>query len=367
MGFSCGIVGLPNVGKSTLFNAITQNTVQASNYPFCTIDPNYGTVAVPDTRLDRLQTISDSRKKTHTTVDLVDIAGLVQGASKGEGLGNQFLNNIRQVDAVIQVVRLFKDRNVIREKEIDPLNDIDVINTELILSDMNVCEKRIAKMKKIYRSQNDKKAAAVIELLEKVVARLSDGHLLHDFHFTRADQELVIRELSLLTVKPMLIVANISEDEIKSYTENPLYDKLASYCNDHSLPLMELSAKIESEISELDDKSAAEYKEMIGISSSGLERMIVAGYNLLDLITFFTTGPKESRAWTVRAGATAPEAAGVIHSDFQRGFIKAEVVSYDVLDKLGSYAACRDKGSIRIEGKDYQVKDGDVCLFRFNV
>jgi len=367
MGFSCGIVGLPNVGKSTLFNAVTRSSVEAANYPFCTIEPNHGVVAVPDPRVDTLSNIFKSKKKIYTTVDFVDIAGLVKGASKGEGLGNQFLANIRETDAVVQVVRIFDDPDVIHDGAINPLNDIEIINTELILADLDTAEKRLDRLQKLTRSGNDKTAFRKKEILEKVREHLLSEKLLNRASFTSEEMQLIISECGFLTIKPMLIAANISENQIPDISQNSDFKKLESYAIENNYPLVELSARMECELCALNEEGVKEYLTMTGLSESGLSRLIKAGYHTLGLITFLTTGEDETRAWTIRKGATAPDAAGVIHSDFKKGFIKAEVISYEDLRAFGSYAKARENGKIRIEGKEYIIKDGDVCHFRFNV
>ena len=368
MGFSCGIVGLPNVGKSTLFNAITNSNVEASNYPFCTIEPNVGVVAVPDERLTDLAKINSSKQILPTTIQFTDIAGLVKGAAKGEGLGNQFLSNIRQVDAIVQVVRIFKDPNIVKEDELNPVNDLDVINTELILSDLEIIEKHIANSEKLIKNQNDKEAKQDLQLLFSMKEFLENEKLLKDFDFDK-EQRKFVKKLNLLTIKPMLIVANISEEEIDGYLENSLFKELSDYCQkSDQLTLVPISIKVEREISLLEDeKEKAEYLEMVNLSESGLDRLILASYKLLDLITYITSGEKETKAWTIQRGTLAPQAAGVIHTDFEKGFIKAEVISSRDLIEAGSVSHCRDKGKVRIEGKEYEMQDGDVCEFRFNL
>lgn len=370
MGFSCGIVGLPNVGKSTLFNAITKSSVDASNYPFCTIDPNLGIVPVPDERLAVLAKVCESKKIVPTTVEFIDIAGLVKGASKGEGLGNKFLSHIRQVDAIVQVVRVFEDPNITRDSPVDPLSDIDIIHTELIICDLDTVSKRFSAIEKAARAGTDKEAKARVETLERVRAHLESGKLMNQFPHSEEEFKQVLRDLQLLTIKPMLVVANIGENDIGKHEKSPHWPKLAAFCKEHGFELIPLSAKMESEVSELskiDEAGAREYLAAAGLSEPGLNRLVLAGYRLLKLLTFFTSGETETRAWTVKAGSLAPQAAGVIHSDFEKGFIKAEIVSYEDLSGLGSYAKVREAGKLRIEGKTYLIKDGDVCHFRFNV
>ncbi|MCX7881982.1 MAG: redox-regulated ATPase YchF [Brevinematales bacterium] len=365
MGFSCGIVGLPNVGKSTLFNALTRAGVASSNYPFCTIDPNVGIVAVPDERLDTLAKLVEAKKVTPTTVHFVDIAGLVKGASQGEGLGNQFLSHIREVDAIVQVVRLFEDKDVIHIGEVDPLRDVEIINMELIFKDLETIENILAKRSKMAKAGN-KEAQNEVELLERVKSEIEKGELIKNIPLT-PEEKKTLDAYQFLTAKPLLIVANVSEKEILTYENNPLYTKLKTKAQSLKADILALSAKIEQELSELDPLEAKEYLTGIGLEKSGLERLIIEGYKLLGLITFFTAGEKETRAWTIPQGTKAPQAAGVIHSDMEKGFIRAEVVSYEDFVKHGSWAALRDKGLIRLEGKDYVMQDGDVMIVRFSV
>ena len=338
-----GIVGLPNVGKSTLFNSLTKAGAESANYPFCTIDPNIGIVAVPDQRLKVLSDMYDSAKIVPATIEFVDIAGLVKGASKGEGLGNQFLANIREVDAIVHVVRCFEDSNVIHvDGSVDPLRDIETINFELIFSDIEVLDRRISKSARA--AHNDKKIAAEVEFLKKVKAHLEDGQLAKTFVTEDEDEQALLSECNLLTDKPVIFAANVSEDEV-----------------------FVVCAQIEQEIAELDDDEKAMFLEDLGLKESGLEKLIKASYSLLGLISYLTAGPIESKAWTITRGTKAPQAAGKIHSDFERGFIKADVISYQDLIENGSMTAAREKGLVRSEGKEYVMQDGDVVLFKFNV
>lgn len=359
-----GIVGLPNVGKSTLFNAITKAGAEAANYPFCTIEPNVGVVAVPDGRLDVLTKLYDSKKTTPASVRFVDIAGLVKGASKGEGLGNKFLEHIRQVDAIAHVVRCFDDENITHVADtIDPLRDIDTIQTELCLADLDVVDKRLAKVAKLLKS-GSKDAKLESAILERVKASLDDAKPARRLELT--DEELaVIRDANLLTLKPTLYIANVAEDDLA--TDNEHVKKVRDIAAAEGAQVVVICAKVEEEIAELDADEAKEFLADLGLDASGLDRLIHAAFDLLGLMTFLTAGPDECRAWTIKKGTPAVKAAGKIHSDIERGFIRAEIVNYDDLIALGSINAARDKGLVRLEGKDYVMQDGDVTYFRFNV
>ena len=362
-----GIVGLPNVGKSTLFNAITKAGAEAANFPFCTIEPNVGVVAVPDERLNVLHKMYDSKKTTPASVRFVDIAGLVKGAANGEGLGNKFLEHIRQVDAVAHVVRCFDDANITHvEGGVDPLRDIDIIQTELCLADLEVVEKRIMRLAKIAKSGN-KEAKVEDEILRRIKESLDNGKTARQVELT-ADELEMIKDINLLTLKPTLYVTNVAEDEVATaYEENAYVQKVKEFAKAENAEVVAISARVEAEIAELDAEEAKAFLEDLGETESGLDRLIKAAFDLLGLQTFLTAGPDECRAWTITKGTTAPKAAGKIHTDFERGFIRAEIVNYDDLVANGSVAAAREKGQVRVEGKDYVMQDGDVVNFRFNV
>jgi GTP-binding protein YchF len=365
MGFNCGIVGLPNVGKSTLFNALTATqAAQAANYPFCTIEPNVGRVAVPDPRLDKLAAIAGSAKIINTQLEFVDIAGLVKGASKGEGLGNQFLANIREVDAIAHVLRCFEDSDVTHVSgSVDPVRDAEIVETELMLADLDSLEKRLPNLEKRAKG-GDKEAHAEVPVVKKALDALREGKPAREAAIT-AEEWPMFRLLQLITAKPMMYVLNV--DEASAATGNAHSAKAEAYARTRGMPAVVISAAIEAEVAQLPPEDQAEYLGSLGLTETGLARVVRAGYQLLDLVTFFTVGPKEARAWTVRREATAPEAAGVIHTDFEKGFIRAETIAYDDYVTLNGEAGARDAGKLRLEGKDYPVKDGDVFHFRFNV
>ena len=362
-----GIVGLPNVGKSTLFNSLTKAGAESANYPFCTIDPNVGVVAVPDERLDVLTKMHNSAKTVPAVIEFVDIAGLVKGASKGEGLGNQFLSNIREVDAIVHVVRCFEDSNIVHvDGSINPLRDIETINLELIFSDIEVLERRIAKTSR--GAKNDKKLAKEYDFQNKLKEFLEGGNMASSFECADEDEELWMSEYNLLTAKPVIYAANVSEDDLADDAAgNPMVNEVRELAKKEGSQVFVICAQIEQEIAELDDDEKKEFLEDLGLKESGLEKLIKASYELLGLISYLTSGEQETRAWTIKKGTKAPQAAGKIHSDFERGFIRAEVVSYDALHELGSMQAAKEKGLVRSEGKEYVMQDGDVVLFRFNV
>ena len=362
-----GIVGLPNVGKSTLFNSLTKAGAESANYPFCTIDPNIGIVTVPDERLKLLGDMYQSKKVTPAVIEFVDIAGLVKGASKGEGLGNQFLSNIREVDAIVHVVRCFEDSNVVHvDGSVDPLRDIETINLELIFSDLEVLERRISKVAKAARM--DKTCAKELALLEQIKVHLEAGKPAKTMEITDEDELTLLREYNLLTYKPVIYAANVAEDDLADDgASNSQVAEVRSFAESEHSEVFVICAQIEQEIAELDEEEKAMFLEDLGLAESGLEKLVKASYHILGLMSFLTAGEDETRAWTIKIGTKAPQAAGKIHSDFERGFIKAEVVNYRDLLEQGSLAAAREKGLVGIEGKDYVVRDGDVILFRFNV
>lgn len=366
MSLTAGIVGLPNVGKSTLFNAITKAGAEMANYPFATIDPNVGMVEVPDSRLARIDEIIPAKKIVHTTFEFTDIAGIVKGASKGEGLGNKFLENIRQVDAIVHVVRAFDDDNITTVTgKVDPLDDIETINLELVLADLDSVNKRYERVEKIARTK-DKEALAEFEVLKKIKPALENGDPVRSIEFDE-DEQKIVKGLFLLTAKPVLYVANIAEDAMADPDSDPYYQIVRDYAAKENAEAIGISAKTEEEIAELDDDDKADFLAAEGVAESGLDRLIKASYSLLGLATFFTAGGPETRAWTFKKGMKAPQVAGVIHSDFERGFIRAETVSFSDLDQYGSMQAVREAGRLRSEGKEYQVQDGDIIEFRFNV
>lgn len=362
-----GIVGLPNVGKSTLFNSMTLGKAEAANYPFCTIDPNVGIVTVPDERLTKLTEMYNSAKTTPAVIEFVDIAGLVRGASKGEGLGNKFLSHIREVDAIVHVVRCFEDTNVVHvDGSIDPIRDIETINLELVFSDLEILERRIAKTGKMAKA--DKSLQKEVDVLQKLKDALEQSISARAVEFDTPEEKAFVDSLTLLTAKPVLYAANVAEDDLADDgASNEFVQRVREYAAKEGSEVFVLCAKIEEEISDLDEADKKEFLADLGVDGSGLDRLIAASYKLLGLISYLTAGPQESRAWTITKGTKAPQAAGKIHSDFERGFIRAEVVAYDDLMRLGSYNAAKEQGLVRSEGKEYVVKDGDVVLFRFNV
>ena len=365
MGLTAGIVGLPNVGKSTLFNAITKKNILAANYPFATIDPNVGVVVVPDKRLEKLEEMVTPENVVPTSFEFIDIAGLVKGASKGEGLGNKFLSHIREVDAICEVVRCFDDENITHvEGSTDPIRDIEIINLELIFSDLEIINTRIGKVEKKAISTKDKDALNEVALMKKIKEALENNIPARRLEYTE-DEEKLLKSFNLLTKKPLIYAANVSEEDINN--ENNYVKEVREYASKENSEVVVISAKVESELSELEEEEKQMFLEELGIDDSGLNKLINATYSLLGLATYFTAGPKEVKAWTFKKGMKAPACAGIIHSDFERGFIKAEVISYDDYVKYDGEKGAKENGKLRLEGKEYEMQDGDICLFRFNV